>query len=228
MSPLKTMTKSSLASWEAIYSDNKHLSVWPWTDVVSLTKRFARLQPAARVLELGCGAGANIPFFQSLGVEYWGIEGSASIVTHVREAYPDIADRLVVGDFSKEIAAPGYFDLIVDRGSITHNSTSGIRRILEMVKGKLAPQGVLLGVDWFSTEFSEYRSGQPGEDEFTRINFTNGRLSGTGLAHFCDEPHLRNLLSAFAIDFLEHKTQRQVIPAGGGTYAAWNLVARPA
>lgn len=216
---------SSLQAWEQIYAGSRHLSVWPWTDVVSLTMRLARPKSGARVLELGCGAGANIPFFQSLGVEYWGIEGSESIVARLHEAYPDLAARIVTGDFSKDFRVPGEFDLIVDRGSITHNPTASIRGIAGMVRQRLAPGGRFLGVDWFSTKFSEYRSGKAGADDYTRVDFVDGRLAGTGLAHFCDEAHLRDLLSDFEFVFLEHKTQEQLVPEGGATYAAWNFVA---
>lgn len=179
-----------------------------------------------RVLELGFGAGANIPFFLNSGVEYWGIEGSGTIVSKIRDDYPELDRRLFVGDFTAVIEPPGQFDLILDRASLTHNPTSAIRRALEIVRQRLTPQGIFLGVDWFSTEFNEFLSGRPGEDEYTRVDFDNGRLQDTGLAHFCDEAHLRDLLSAYEISFLEHKTMTQVAPANEVNYAAWNLVAK--
>lgn len=219
------MSEAHLGDWERIYAHSRHLSVWPWSDLVSLTMRFVRPQPGSRVLELGCGAGANIPFFLSLGAEYWGIEASATILTRLRQNYPELEGRLIVGDFATELGAPGLFDVVIDRGSITHNPTSSIRRIMELIGGKLAPGGMLVGVDWFSTASADYRSGSKGEDAFTRIGFDKGRLAGTGLAHFCDEAHLRELLSGFRIIHLDHKLVEQREPTDGTSFASWNFVA---
>lgn len=214
--------------WDRLYSSSQHLSIWPWTDVVALTLRHVKPhRNGFRILEVGCGAGANIPFFRSLGAEYWGIEGSPTIVGKLRDSYPDMANRLLVGDFTRELAAPPGFDMILDRGSLTHNQTSCLRRALGLIRATLKPDGCLLSVDMFSTAFSQYKDGEAGEDDYTRINFTSGRLAGTGLAHFADEAHLRDLLASFSIEFLEHKTVSQVAPAGG-VFAAWNFIARPA
>jgi len=52
-----------------------------FSDLISYVMRYARPSgKGCRVLELGCGAGANIPFFKSLGAEYFGIEGSGAVV----------------------------------------------------------------------------------------------------------------------------------------------------
>ena len=51
--------------WNHAYEKNTNLSTWPWSDLVSYVKRFTKLDKNSKVLELGCGAGANIPFFLS-------------------------------------------------------------------------------------------------------------------------------------------------------------------
>jgi SAM-dependent methyltransferase len=218
--------EAHLRDWERLYSHSRHLSIWPWSDLVSLTMRFARPRPGSRVLELGCGAGANIPFFQSLGVEYWAIEASPTIVDRLRKNYPELEGRLIVGDFATDISAPGHFDLVIDRGSITHNPTSSIRNIVVGIRDRLSPGGMMLGVDWFSTASSDYKLGSAGEDIFTRAAFEKGRLAGTGLAHFCDEAHLRELLAGFQLVHLDHKLIEQREPADGTTFASWNFVAK--
>ena len=53
-----------------------------------------------KILELGCGAGANIRFFEELGCEYWGIEGSPTIVARLHSKYPKLVDRIITGDFT--------------------------------------------------------------------------------------------------------------------------------
>ena len=58
--------------WDNRFKENKNISIWPWSDLVSFVMRYAKpSNPQFRVLELGCGAGANIPFFLSLCSILW-------------------------------------------------------------------------------------------------------------------------------------------------------------
>lgn len=102
--------------WEERYQETTHMSVWPWSDLVSMVMRHARPdKPDYKVLELGCGAGANIPFFQWLGVDYYAVEGSSTIVKMLEEKFPWTREKIIMGDFTKEIPFTFGFDLIVDR-----------------------------------------------------------------------------------------------------------------
>ena len=53
-----------------------------------------------KAVELGCGAGANIPFFLSLGVKYYSVEASEVIVSQLHETYPELENKIIVGDFA--------------------------------------------------------------------------------------------------------------------------------
>jgi SAM-dependent methyltransferase len=219
------------AEWEMLYAAQRHLSIWPWSDLVSLVMRHLPPAPTRgkrRILELGCGVGANLPFLLSLG-EVWAIDGSPTAVRNLHRRFPEAAERLLIADFSQPWPISNTFDIIVDRGSITCNSTSAIRRILDQVRMRLSkPDGLFFGVDFFSMEFSAAAEGSAVEDDiYSRRNFMSGRLSGTGLAHFADEAHLRDLFADFELIYLEHKVVEQRAPYTGERFAAWNLVTRP-
>ncbi len=213
--------------WEQRYAENTHLSVWPWSDVVSLTRRHCRtLGAGSRVLELGCGAGANIPFFEALGVAYHAVEGSPTIVATLHERLPHLADSIVTGDFTQPWAfAPG-FDLVIDRASLTCNGGQAIRRCLRQAYDALLPGGFFIGVDWYSTLHSDYANGERGEDAFTRKAFTSGSFANTGNVHFSDEAHLRDLFQDFELVMLEEKQAVRYEPADNHRFASWLLVAR--
>ena len=56
----------SLELWESAYSLGGHNTLWPWSDLVSLVSRHCcpiSSPEKFNMLELGCGPGANIPFF---------------------------------------------------------------------------------------------------------------------------------------------------------------------
>lgn len=212
--------------WEQRYSDNTHLATWPWSDLVSYMHRYAKPFSAdLKVLEIGFGAGANIPFFLSIGVDYWGIDGSETIVARVRDIYPELKDRLVTGDFCRYDYQDTY-DLVIDRASMTCNDTNGIGVGLRTLAGAMKPGSKYIGIDWYSAEHSDRSLGDR-VDEFTRTNISDGQFAGLGNVHFSSKEHLMELFSGAGMDLirLEHKKQKIEIPDQGHLLASWNFVA---
>jgi SAM-dependent methyltransferase len=213
--------------WDHAFRANTHISVWPWSDLVSHVYRYA--PPAAgfqRVLELGCGVGANISLFHKLNVDYHAIEGSETAVARLHDAYPDLADRILVGDFTQEIPFHAPFDLVVDRAAVTHNTTEAICRVLAIVFQLLRSGGKLIGIDWFSANHHDATEGVA-IDSHTRTGIAVGPFAGVGAVHFSDQNHIVNLTTSagFDIERLEHKQYDLIIPKGSYRLAAWNLVA---
>jgi hypothetical protein len=217
------------SEWEEIYKHGMQNSIWPWSDLVSYVMRYARPDGVSwKVLELGFGAGANIAFFASLGVEYFGIEGSESAVRQVGERCANQRGiTLACGDFCKTIPFHGPFDLVVDRSSLTHNSTAAIRGSLQAVGSRMKRGAKFIGIDWFSTDNSQFLAGREFGDYHTRCDFKTGQFKDVGIVHFSDERHLTSLLSnaGFEIERLEHKHSEMVFPEGSDRMAWWNFVA---
>jgi len=214
------------AQWDQVYREGSNISIWPWSELVSYMHRYAKpFSSSTKVLEIGFGAGANIPFFLSLGVDYYGIEGSDSIVARVRERYPEIKDRLKTGDFTRQNYLDIY-DIVVDRSSMTHNDTNAIKGGLKNLCAAMKPGAKYIGIDWFSVEHSDFGLGDP-IDEFTRVNFTEGQFVGVGNVHFSTKEHLIELFSSAGMEVirLEHKAHKTEIPKQGHTFASWNFVA---
>jgi SAM-dependent methyltransferase len=104
---LKSMP-SALKNWEKIYLDNKHLSIWPWSDVVSYVTRYCKPKKNFnKILELGCGAGANIPFFLENNYNYFGIDGSKTIISKLKKKYFKIRNNFFRGDITSKIPKIG-------------------------------------------------------------------------------------------------------------------------
>jgi SAM-dependent methyltransferase len=212
--------------WDDQYRANAHMSIWPWSDLVSYVLRYAPPKSAScKVLELGCGAGANIPFFRHLDVDYYAIEGSEFIVRKLWGTFPDYKSRIATGDFTQDIPFDGPFDLVVDRASLTHATTSGIQNALKMIRVRMNPGGMYIGIDWFSTMHSDSGTGSPREDEHTRVDATEGQFAGLGVVHFSDQEHLIDLFSGFRMQIMEHKVVRREIPSDEHVFASWNFVA---
>lgn len=211
--------------WEDCYRSNSQMSVWPWSDLVSYVMRYARpLKENVKVLELGCGAGANILFFKKLGLDYYGIDGSDYIINELKQKFPEYKNNLISGDFTEDLFFKTSFDLIVDRAAITHNSTKSIVNCLSMIYERLDGNGKFIGIDWFSTSHSDFNIGSEFEDKYTKHNFQEGQFLGVGKVHFSDKEHLTDLLSNFKIIVLEHKKIKKEIPNDNHIFASWNFV----
>jgi SAM-dependent methyltransferase len=215
------------SEWEQRYVESTHLSVWPWSDIVSLVHRHCKpiIAGGGRVYELGCGAGANIPLFLSLGLDYYAIEGSATIVDQLHKRYPELSSSILVGDFTLDAPFDGSFDLVIDRAALTHNNSKSIQRAIEAVFHSLKPGGLFIGSDWFSINHTDFSGGDSADDEYTRDNYLNGQFAGVGAVHFSDEQHLRDLFHKYIILFLEEKLTMRHEPADQHQFASWNIVA---
>jgi SAM-dependent methyltransferase len=219
--------------WNNVYLDNTHLSVWPWTDLVSLfIPKFRELVNQGKnaedisVLEVGCGAGANIPLFSALGVKYIGIDGSQHIVENLRKRYPKY--QFEIKDFTKELNVDNSidFDFIVDRASITHNDTKSIKRTLDLIFERLNDSGVFIGIDWFSQEHDGYSQGNF-TDAFTKKNESKGYFSGLGNVHFSTKEHILELFENFRIIELSEKKVEYLM--GGNNFSnfgSFNILAQ--
>lgn len=210
--------------WNQAYKHHKQMNVWPWSDVVSYVMRYAySTKKDFRVLELGFGSGANIPFFLSLGYKYYGIDGSSTIVNRLKRKFSQIKKNLVIGDLTKEIPFNEKFDLILDRSVLTHNTTEGIKQSLELVYEKMKSDTKYIGIDWISIEHSDYLQGTR-VDKYTRTGYKNGQFTNLGVVHFSNKSHLLNLFKKFKILVLEHKVITMKIPEEK-KFAGWNFVA---
>ena len=210
--------------WNKIYQRSEQISLWPWSDLVSIVSRYA--QPKTqnfRVLELGCGAGANIPFFLSLsGCEYFSVETSEVAVSKLHKKFPELKNNIILGDFTE--ALPNrIFDLIVDRGALTCNSTDAINMCLQYCYDQLRPNGKYVGIDWLSTKCSSFLQGEV-EDDWTRLNFKNGPYIDQFRLHFSSKEHLYHIFSKFSFQHLVHKTIESEFDIDHPVLASWNFV----
>lgn len=216
--------------WDECYKKNSQMSLWPWSDLVSLISRHCKGLLADRsgsVLEIGCGAGANIPFILASGLNYYAKEGSASIVRSLRMRYPELSDSIEQVDFTDYRGGEIHkkYDLIFDRAAITHNDHDSILSTLDFIYQSLNTGGIFIGSDWFSDKHQDIKYGHLCDDESTYDNFSVGQFVGVGKVHFTNKNSLEKMFAKFNILHLEEKVITTYIP-DEHVFAAWNIVVK--
>lgn len=182
--------------WDDIYKKNRQMSVWPWSDLISYVKRYANLKEGDSVLELGCGVGANIPFFTGFSdIYYHAIEGSKKAVQLITVKFPEAV--IYHTDFTKDIPLSEtgqLYNLIVDRAAVIHNRISDIRRTIDNIEKVIASDGVYIGIDWFNQSHSAFVDKSHSlfyEDEPATLYKTElGPFVGLGNVHFTSKEEL--------------------------------------
>ena len=214
------------SEWNAAYTAQQQSSVWPWSDLVSYVMRYAKPKSTKEsVLELGCGAGANIPFFVGFGINYYGIDGSVAIIKALHYRYPNLKKHIFAGDFTKNIPGLNKFNLVIDRGSLTHNDAASIKNCLKLIRNRMSSGSKYIGIDWFSTNHSDYTKGKSAGDEYTRADIKTGQFVGLGNVHFSNRKHLEALFDGFEIIQLEEKIVHRTIPKDNHVFSSWNFCA---
>jgi SAM-dependent methyltransferase len=219
---------ASCDAWESLYAAGLHGSVWPWSDLVSLFMRHVRPSGSAiEVLEVGVGAGANIPFVLSLGGRMSGVDGSATAISRLQERFAgDERVQLAVDDSTQSIPFDRSFDVVIDRASITHNDEHGIRQALSYIHQRLRPGGWPLCLTLFVNKMEQFSRGSVGPDGWTRRDIKTGPLAGTGTVRFWSPEHIADVVADFEIVALEERAVRHLMPDLTNGVAYYNLVAR--
>jgi SAM-dependent methyltransferase len=137
--------------WETdVYGRGQQVNKYPFDSVVSsVFRRFGRVEDRSRVrvLELGCGTANNILFLCEEGFDAVGVDGSSSAIEIGRRLLQEKGQQaeLLCQDFTDlSNFSDESFDLVIDRGSMTHNRRADIHRTVGEVDRVLKTGGIFL------------------------------------------------------------------------------------
>ncbi|MBL0544321.1 class I SAM-dependent methyltransferase [Aeromonas jandaei] len=153
-----------------------------------------------RILEIGCGSGANIWMLAKEGFDTWGIDLSSAgieLCQQVIESW-DVNAQLDVGSMTELPYPDGYFDAIVDVVSMQHLTlTQHIATISEIYRC-LKPGGYLFSYHLGKNSSVCQYSGLTWCDDIAITDIPTGYpLAGNGLTSFLDVQTAEKLYSNF-------------------------------
>lgn len=181
--------------WEDnIYSQKKQLNKYPFDSIVSfIFNNFGNLSLEERkkikILEVGCGACNNIWFYAEEGFDTYGIDISESAIKFGKNRLKEknLNANLIVGSFTDLPYEDNYFDIIIDRLSISH-CPNLINESLNNIKRVLKDNGLFYS-EFFNTDHNGYKNSIKLEktiNEYGFMNIHNDALSKVGPTYFMD------------------------------------------
>ncbi len=187
--------KSFQDLWEDIHS-NQAWGKYPSENVVRFVARnyYSKDRSNVKILDFGCGAGANTWYLSREGFDTYAFDGSKSAVANAEKllsadnlkAEFRVRDALNL-DYGKE-----EFDCIIDNASSCSNKLEYIQIMYHEMYSMLKEGGKLFSCI-FTTNTTGYGTGDEIEKN-TFVNMTEGNLVNRGITHFYDEGEIQNIL----------------------------------
>lgn len=200
--------------WEEVFSSQAWVK-YPAEPLIRFVARnfYARDRAAVRILELGCGPGANLWFLAREGFSFLGVEGSASAV-HQAQARLDAEcpgwrsrGNIEVADITKINYGENFFDAIIDNECVYCMPFDQSCEIYAKARAALKPGGKIF-VRTFSTDTWGFQTGREIHDNMFECD--EGPLAKKGASRFTLKEHIPTLLNGFQDLVIEKTTTTQM------------------
>ena len=208
--------------WESeIYKKGKQINKYPFDIVVSnvntlfTNKKVLKL----KAIELGCGTGNNLKFFLDFGFKHvTGIDGSKFAIKEAKKFLKKSKCQLVLKDFNKYNLGLEKYDLILDRGSITHNNSYDIKKIIKKVNLALTKDGYFIS-HLFSSKHSEFKK-KKSKEAFKESMGIKDSIE----ASFFDKKKINKFFKDFKIISLRHSLNEDI--KKNYKVSFWNIICK--
>lgn len=188
--------KSFSKEWEEIHR-NQEWGKYPSKQLVRFIARnfYNKDRKNIKILDFGCGAGANTWFLAREGFDVYAFDGSESAVNRAKEylnkdGYNNV--HFSVMDGTELDYASDMFDCVVDNVCIYANKKVHIEIMYKEVYERLKKGGKLYSA-CFGEKTDGYGTGKYIEDN-TYENIEKGPLEGRAIAHFFTKDELKETL----------------------------------
>jgi len=201
--------------WEEVYRTQGYRGRYPNEDLIRFIAGLYKPlgdeeKKKIKILEVGCGPGAEIWYLAREGFSVYGVDGSETAIKLCRERLKSegLSAEVTVGDMVKLPYADEFFDAVVDVAAIQHNTLENIAKIFSEIHRVLKIDGHFFSLMRSTRDYLLGYGKQIAENTFTDVPVGGAR--GTGVIHFFAIPEIEgNLKGRFREFNIEH-TERTI------------------
>lgn len=180
-------------AWDKVWEDIFATQDWgkyPGEDLIRFVARnFYKAKDRAqiKILEVGCGPGANIWYMAREGFCVYGVDGSKTAIDTAKKRLDLECNgwqgAVTVGDFCNLNFTDGFFDAVIDNEAICYNSFAESKKIYGEIARILKKEGKL-----FSRTFAvgTYGYGTGREISCKTYDVDEGPLANKGATRFTE------------------------------------------
>jgi SAM-dependent methyltransferase len=195
--------------WEKVFSTGAWGS-YPSEDLIRFTAAnfYARKRDEVRLLEVGCGPGANLWYLSREGFDVYGIDGSASAIRRASERLraEGLGASLITGDIMNLPYDDTFFDAVIDNECLYSNTARDTNIILKGIHRCLKEGGLLYSRTFTERMHIGHSQKVVGHLEYDAVS--DGPFSGKGFARLIDRKGIDALygkcFSLLTVDRLEY------------------------
>ena len=200
--------------WDPVWEDVFKRQAWGKYPSVDLIRFIARNfyqskdHRSVKILEVGCGPGANLWYMAREGFTVYGIDGSKTAIAQAKQRLnqecPGWSGELRIGDITALPFDDGFFDAVVDFEAICCNSFDNAKIIYQELS-RVARAGGKLFSQTFATGCWGDKTGQ--EVGHNAWIVSEGPLFNKGYARFTEYEEINKLTDGFSIHEVELLTR---------------------
>lgn len=210
--------------WEEIHS-TRDWGKYPSIDVVTFVARnfYSKDRKNCKVLDYGCGQGANTWFLAREGFDTYAFDGSESAI---KKAKKMLENQNLKADFKIMLGndlkyEDNFFSCVIDCGVICANSTPDIKLMLSEIYRVLKSNGKIISTMLFNSKTTGFGTGELIEKN-TYKNVTKGTIQGIGTIHFFGKEEIKELWTQAG--FINIQIDEEIITRDNGTITTGSYI----
>ncbi len=195
--------------WDDIFQDYEW-GRYPDTALVRfIARNFKNKEKRShqKILEIGCGTGANLWFLAREGFIVYGIDGSNVAIEKAasRMKEESLTVDLKHGDIMQLPYDDGKFDGVIDIECLYSNSKKDSKIIIEEIKRVLKPGAFFFSITFMTGTYGDGKGTPLPDEPNTYIELNEGAFKkGYGIIRFTSEQDLKEIYSAIGVHQIDY------------------------